>query len=95
VSAGAWSYSKTNQRYKDFYIESEETLKLNSDWITDEQSAWLRELVESPEIYYELDGVMYSAHIKNADYVTKLHITEPIFNLEIELETTKDVRQRW
>lgn len=95
VSAGAWSYSKTNQRYKDFYIESEETLKLNSDWITDEQSAWLRELVESPEIYYELDGVMYSAHIKNADYVTKLHVTEPIFNLEIELETTKDVRQRW
>lgn len=95
VSGGLWSYAKTNQRYKDFYIESEETLKLNSDWITDEQSAWLRELVESPEIYYELNGVMYSAHVKNADYTTKLHVTDPIFNLEIELETTKDIRQRW
>lgn len=95
VSGGLWSYAKTNQRYKDFYIESEETLKLNSDWITDEQSTWLRELIESPEIYYELNGVMYSAHVKNADYTTKLHVTDPIFNLEIELETTKDIRQRW
>ena len=95
VSGGLWSYAKTNQRYKDFYIESEETLKLNSDWITDEQSTWLRELIESPEIYYELSGVFYSAHVKNADYTTKLHVTDPIFNLEIELETTKDVRQRW
>lgn len=95
VSGGAWSYAKTNQRKKDYYIESEETLKLNSDWITDEQSTWLRELVESPEIYYETGGVLYSAHIKNADYITKLHVTEPIFNLELELETTKDIRQRW
>lgn len=95
ISGGAWSYSVSEQRKKDFFIESEETLKLNSDWITDEQSTWLRELVESPEIYYELNGVMYSAHIKNADYTTKLHVTDPIFNLEIELETTKDIRQRW
>lgn len=95
ISGGAWSYSKTEQRYKDYYIQSEERLKLQSDWITDEQSTWLRELVESPEIYYELNGALYSAHIKNADYETKLHVTEPIFNLVLELETTKDVRQRW
>jgi hypothetical protein len=95
VSGGLWSYSKTEQRIKDYYIETSETLKLNSDWITDEQSIWLRELVSSPEIYYEDSGVFYSAHIKNAEYTTKLHVTEPIFNLEIELETTKDARQRW
>lgn len=95
ISGGAWSYSVTEQRKKDFYIESEETLKLQSDWITEAQSLWLRELVESPEIYYEDSGVLYSAHIKNADYSVKNTLTEPIFNLEIELETTKDIRQRW
>lgn len=95
ISGGAWSYSITEQRKKDFYIEDEETLKLNSDWITEDESTWLYELVTSPEIYVETDSELFSAHVKNSEYITRNHASDKIFNLEIELETSKNIRQRW
>lgn len=95
ISGGAWSYSITEQRKKDFYIEDEETLKLNSDWITEDESTWLYELVTSPEIYVETGSELFSAHVKNGEYITRNHASDKIFNLEIELETSKNIRQRW
>ena len=71
-------------------------LMLKSDWINDAESAWLQELVSSPEIYIQLNnGDPYSAHIKNAGYITKQTLTDNLFNLELELELGKDIRQRW
>lgn len=95
IVAGEWSYSQTEQRKKDFYIEEEETIKLNSDWITQEQSTWLYELVTSPEIYVEQGGSIYSAHIKTSEYMKRTHPSDKIFNLEMEIELGKNIRQRW
>lgn len=95
ITGGIWSYSQTEQRKKDFYIEDEETIKLNSDWITQEQSTWLYELVTSPEIYVEQGGSIYSAHIKTSEYMKRNHASDKIFNLEMEIELGKNIRQRW
>lgn len=95
IVAGEWSYSQTEQRKKDFYIEEEETIKINSDWITQEQSTWLYELVTSPEIYVEQGGSIYSAHIKTSEYMKRTHASDKIFNLEMEIGLGKNIRQRW
>lgn len=97
IASNLWSYSKTEQRKKDFYIETNETLKLYSDWITETESAWLYDLITSPEIYIEEDNDsdFYSAHIKTSDYTQRNHSSDKIFNLDIELELGKNIRQRW
>ena len=74
VSGGAWSYAKTEQRKKDFYIETAQTYKLNSDWISEAQSTWLYELITSPEVYIEIGGSWRSCYIKAAEYIEKIQV---------------------
>jgi len=95
VSGGTWSYAKTDQRKKDFYIETNQTYKLNSDWISEAQSTWLYELITSPEVYIEIGGSLRSCYVKAAEYVEKIQVSDKIFNLELEIELGKSVRQRW
>jgi hypothetical protein len=41
---------------------------MNSDWLNDEQYAWLFELISSPQVYLELNGALIEAVIDNTNY---------------------------
>ena len=67
-----------------------------SDWITDEESIWLRSMFSSPEIYLELDGEIKALKgIKQNSYDVKEFQYSELFNIEVELEFSIDnYRQR-
>jgi hypothetical protein len=69
---------------------------LNTDWITDAQAEWLRDLFASPDVKLENEsGVIISVKCKEKSYETKKQVNDKLFNITIEIENAlQDSRQR-
>lgn len=88
-SASSYTYAKTDRFQTSFYTWYKPTIKLNSDWITEEKSTWLEELLTSPEIYLD-DAThgMIPINIIDTKYTRRKHKSDKIFNLSIEFQYT-------
>ena len=96
-SSGAYDYSKADRTNVNYITSTKNSLKLTSDWITEDESEWLRELMTSPEIYL-FDGTDYIAiqEVKESGYEIKKDENGEVFNLSINvLFSADDERQRY
>lgn len=97
TSASAFGYNKYDRGDRQYSIISKDTIKLSSDWLSEAESTWLRELVESPEIY--LDDSTYglvSVTCQETRYEKKQQVNEKLFRLEIDLNYSYNrYRQRY
>jgi hypothetical protein len=59
---------------------------LNSDWITQAESAWLEQLLASPEIYWDNAGELQAINITDSSYEKRKTVNDKIFNLTINIE---------
>ena len=89
-------YSMNEREKVTYYTKKSETIKLMSDWISEEDSNWLLELMSSPEIYLQSgDELIAVAKIKATNYTKKKVVREKLFKIEVELEMGyDDYRQR-
>ena len=77
---------------------------LNTDWINDAQSEWLRDLFASPDIKLEIlddpnvagdQSALISVKCSIKNFETKKQVNDKCFNITIEIENAlQDVRQR-
>ena len=81
------NYAYTNQSFNNsqYYTESQQRITLNSDFITEAESVWLRELVMSPRVWL-YDDALYTVNIMDTEYEQRYHINDKAFNLTIEAE---------
>ena len=81
------NYAYTNQSFNNsqYYTESRQTITLNSDFITEAESVWLRELMMSPRVWV-YDDSLYTVNLINSEYEQRYHINDKAFNLTIEAE---------
>ena len=96
VSGTSISYSMQEREKVTYYTKSSETITLKSDWISEEEDAWLLELIESPEIYLQNgDDLIAVAKIKTTSHKKRKVVTDKLFKLEVEIELGYDnYRQR-
>ena len=89
-------YSMNEREKVTYYTKKSETIKLMSDWITEEESNWLLELFSSPEIYLQNgDELTAVAKIKATNYTKKKVVRDKLFKIDVELELGyDDYRQR-
>lgn len=93
LSGNAWSYSSTDRGKKVFNSEIKDRWTLESDWISDDESAWLQELVESPEVFYHDGTSMIPVVVVNTSTEIKtIKNMEKLFNYSIEIEFAN---KRW
>lgn len=83
-TAVSLSYSQNAHSDVQYYEESKQKLTLFSDWVTDAESIWLRELVESPVVYLWDGSILQAINITNANYEQKKHINDKMFNLQLD-----------
>jgi hypothetical protein len=80
-------FNLSNQNYFSNYTEG---VMLNSDLLTNDEHAWMWELIKAHSIYVEqvINGVTYyvPATIKNTTYEPKIKIVDGLQNVTIELE---------
>jgi len=89
-------YSMNEREKVTYYTKKSETIKLMSDWISEEESNWLLELMSSPEIYLQEGNELTAvAKIKATNYTKKKVVRDKLFKIEVELELGyDDYRQR-
>ena len=78
-----FDYSIGDRGETTFAQKGEETLVINSDWITEEESVWLEELVSSREAFQVIGTDIYPIQILDTTYEVKSKLREQIFNLSI------------
>lgn len=89
-SNGAVSYHNANNVYNEttsvYSSQYSEKLTLNTDILSDEEYAWLQDLILSPLVYIEQEGYFISIGITANNYELKKQINDKLTNLTIDIE---------
>ena len=83
------TYNKYNETTYNFAIQHYDFYNLTSDWVDDQDYAWLAQLVASSIVYMEVQGAFFPITIRNTNYQYKYQIADGIFNFDLEVEVGK------
>jgi hypothetical protein len=62
---------------------TDQTYLINSNWITEEDSVWLEEMITSPDVYH-LSGLnKLPIMVLDTNYETKTYLRNQIFNMQL------------
>jgi hypothetical protein len=86
LQGSAYTYGTDAKSKSNYDTEANQIITLNSNWITEEESAWLKELIMSPYVWLLDGGVLKSVNVINSDYETKRTINDKVFSLTIDVE---------
>ena len=83
-------YLKSDRLKTNFNTTINDTISINSDWISEEQSILLEQLATSPVIYLERSATNFIAvNITNTNYEIKKFLDDrKLFNLSFDIEYT-------
>jgi hypothetical protein len=95
-TTGAWDLTPEERGYTQYDTDIKEKISINSDWITDEEAAWLGELFTSPAIYLErADNSLVAINIETADHEIQKKANDKLISIQAEFSYAFDkVRQR-
>jgi len=88
LTGSSFGYSISDRLTTQYQTEVKTTYQINSDWITDEESEWLRELLSSPIIFWQKDDNLIAINITDVNYTAKKALTDMTFNLMVTFETS-------
>ena len=82
------SYTSDNRGKIQYSTIATDKLELTSGWITEDESAWLEELISSPDVYIvnNTTGQLTAVTITDSNYDYKTLEYDQLFNLTISLE---------
>jgi hypothetical protein len=85
-------------RRRSYHTQTVKSIRLTSNWITESESVWLRELFDSPVVFceYPNGSLVAISGINLQTYEEKQNIIDKTFNLEFSIDLAWDnYRQRW
>lgn len=83
------AYNKYNETTFNFAIQHTDYYMLTSDFLLDQDYAWLAQLVASPIVYMEVQGAFFPVTIRNTNYQYKYKVSDGLFNFDLEVEIGK------
>ena len=97
-SSNTYTYNSTYRSEKQYNTVGQDTFTAWSGWITEDESNWLSELIDSPEVYitYPNGTALVPVNIVDTTYQYKTTSKDQLFNLQVKFKPTFDkVRQQW
>lgn len=92
-SNGQVTYKNANGVYHEsqttYSSQFEETLILNSDYLTDQEYTWLEQLIESTMVYLQEGAYFFPVSIKQNNYDPKKAVVDQLTNLTLTVEFGK------
>jgi hypothetical protein len=97
LSDSAFTLSKSDRQVNTMSTVIKERISINSDWISEEESTWLFELISSPIVFQEKsNGDLIPVKLLETGYEKKKVVNDKLFNLKIDLEYShSNFRQRY
>lgn len=95
LGASSVTYFDSSNKYNDskvnFLNKKDHSYKLTMNSPSDAEYEWLSELIDSPQVYFELDGYYYPVIIKNNNYEYSKYVNNRlrVFEVEIDLNQTR------
>lgn len=94
-SSAGYAGNTRNRGTTQFETKLDDTINVQSDWITQAQSVWLEQLVTSPDVYVYSGSDLIAVNIIDSSYQTKYEASEQLFNLSLSFKYNYNrVRQR-
>jgi len=95
TSAGALITSTLDKGLTNYNSTFERVDKLSSNWITEVESDWLIDLLASPTVILERNGVFTSIIVEDTAYDFKTEQSDQLFKIDVTIKhSLKEVRQR-
>ena len=95
LGASSVTYYDANKKYVDSKVnylnKKDHAYKLTMNAPTDSQYEWLAELIDSPQVYFELNGYFYPVSIKNTNFEYSKYVNNRlrVFEVEIDINQTR------
>ena len=89
------TYNKYNETTFNYAIQHTDFYMLTSDWVNDQDYAWLAQLIASPIVYMEVQGAFFPVTIRNTNYQYKYKVTDRLFNFDLEVEVGKYLNSQY
>lgn len=95
LGASSVSYYDANKKYVDSKVnylnKKDHGYKLTMNAPSDAEYEWLAELVDSPQVYFELDGYFYPVGIRNTNYEYSKYVNNRlrVFEVDIDINQTR------
>ena len=71
IDAGSWNYNLTDRGYINSYVSVDNTIDLNTDWMTEEMATYFTELISSPYTYFKVSNYDESCDIPaSTEYIS-------------------------
>jgi len=87
--------SPNDRAYSQYHTRIKDKISIQSDWVTEEQLAWLEQLVTSPDVRLDDGLYLIPINITNTSFEKKKVVNEKLFNLQLEYTLSYDrYRQR-
>ena len=95
-SDGSYVFSTLDREQVQYHTKRSKRATLNTDFLSDNQFISLRQLVDSPEVYLEKDGVVYSVLLTANNYDVNQEDYDGFTTLTVEIEfSIEGYRQRY
>jgi hypothetical protein len=89
------AYNKYNETTYNFAIQHTDYYMLTSDWVNEQDYAWLAQLMASPIVYMEVQGAYFPVTIRNTNYQYKYKVSDGLFNFDLEVEVGKYLNSQY
>jgi hypothetical protein len=86
-TAITYTYDSESHWKTDYYTDEITRFTLNSNFITESEADWLKELIGSPYVWM-YDGTLKAVNIRTSEYERKYHVNDKVFNLTLEVEVS-------
>jgi hypothetical protein len=71
------------------------TFRLTSDFLTETDHTWLRDLIMSPEVYLEKGGYYYPVTIGTNNWAERIRTVDKMFNLTLDVNYSRPVNSQF
>jgi len=89
-----YNYSTTSRGLSQYETVLDDTITINSDWITEAESIWLEQLVTSPDVYIYDGSNLVSVNITDSSYQTKYEASQQLFNLVVSFTYSQNRKRQ-
>lgn len=97
TASDSYSVTADQRGYLSYYTASDDVITLRSGWLKEEQFEWLKELVESPQVFWFKDWTTTVAvNVTNTSYTVQRDTDLQLYNLEVQIKlSVSNYRQRY
>lgn len=81
----AYDYTKASRGQVDYDIKMTETLKVNTDYLTEAESIWMEDLFTSPVLYRELNNELIAMNITGKSIQKKTSLNDKLMQYSFDL----------